>query len=211
MPRQIAPKTLVRWNRLARRQAELTLISSMYKAAAGASAPIDTFATWLLVGTGAVGSFYVTNSDKLLPVLKQTGFQRAGLLLAVSCIFGLLAKIWGLKIQIIIDINKSTERMMLESLLKHEQIETDIQTHAKLHGVRINSSVRFGKIITEFLLPFPWYIRRLSTRAFREGKRNPHSSHHTIIKSITTQSHFALLQSLLFIAFIIVGIYAAAT
>ena len=68
------PRTepLREWNRLARENTENAMVSSMFEAASKASEPIETFATWLLVGTAAVASFLITNADKLLPLVKQS-------------------------------------------------------------------------------------------------------------------------------------------
>jgi len=63
------PKTepLHEWNRLARENAENAIVSSMFESVFKASEPIDTFSTWLLVGTAAVASFMITNAEKAKP------------------------------------------------------------------------------------------------------------------------------------------------
>ena len=83
------------WNRLARENAENDIVSSLIESTFKANEPIDTFSTLLLIGTAAVASFFITNADKILPLVKNHGFTTCGVLLCLSCIFGLLSMAKG--------------------------------------------------------------------------------------------------------------------
>lgn len=100
------PRTepLREWNRLARENTENAIVSSMFEAMSKAIEPIEMFATWLLVGTAAVAAFLITNADKLLPLVTQSGFVTCGTFLCLSCFFGLLSKMYALHCKIGIDV-----------------------------------------------------------------------------------------------------------
>jgi hypothetical protein len=81
------PRTepLREWNRLARENTENAMVASMFEAVSKASEPIETFSTWLLLGTAAIASFLITNADKVLPLIKPKGFSVCGVFLCPRC------------------------------------------------------------------------------------------------------------------------------
>jgi hypothetical protein len=91
---------LQEWNRLARENTENAIVSSMFEAISKASKPLEDFSTWLLIGTAAVASFLIANSDKLVPLLGAKGYLWCGALLCLSCLFGFLSKLLALRSQI---------------------------------------------------------------------------------------------------------------
>jgi hypothetical protein len=60
----------------------------MFEAGSKSSEPIEQFSTWLLVGTAAIASFLIANSDKLIPLITKKGFLVCGAFLCLSCISG---------------------------------------------------------------------------------------------------------------------------
>lgn len=72
------PRTepLKEWNRLARKNTENAIVSSMFEATAKSSEPMERFSSWLLVGTAAIASFLIANSDKLLPLISKEGLNQ---------------------------------------------------------------------------------------------------------------------------------------
>ena len=55
---------------------------------------INKLSTWLLVVSASVASFVLWNTDKLVPILGKEGFLTCGVLLALSSLCGLLARIF---------------------------------------------------------------------------------------------------------------------
>src|SRR5215210_7375453 len=98
------------WSRLARQNTESAIVSSMFEAGFKASEPIETFSTWLLVGTAAVASFLITNADKLVPFIGQAGFLSCGALLSFSCLFGLVSKMFALRCKIQIEAGSAARK-----------------------------------------------------------------------------------------------------
>jgi len=201
------PKTepLREWNRLARENTENAIVSSMFEAASKASAPIETFATWLLVGTAAVASFIITNADKLLPLVKQRGFITCGAFLCFSCVFGLLSKIYALLCKIGIDTDVAVRKTFLEHLAKYEDEEKKIKEGAEFWGINLQTGIRLERILTEFYAPLPKLTVWLAVRHLKRNAGNPQIGYLPIIKNLNTQGMLAFLQALSFLGFLVTG------
>jgi len=207
------PRTnaLHEWNRLARENTENAIVSSMFEAASKASEPIDTFATWLLVGTAAVASFLITNADKLLPLVKQSGFITCGALLCFSCFFGLLSKMYGLRCKIVIDTGDAVRKTFLEYLAKYKEEEKKIKEGAEVCGINLQTGIRLERILTEFYAPLPKWAVWLAERQLKKNAGNPQVGYLPLIKILNTQGILAFLQALSFLGFLVTGfIFAAA-
>src|SRR5690242_10613833 len=87
---------LKEWNRQAQENTENAIVSSMFEASSNAVEPIESFATRLLVGAATVASFLLGNAGRLVPIIGSAGFRACGLLLCVSCLFGVLSKLFAL-------------------------------------------------------------------------------------------------------------------
>lgn len=98
-----------------------------------ASEPLETFSTWLLVGTAAVASFLITNADKLLPFMGRPGYLTCGALLSFSCVFGLVSRIFALRCKIQIETGAAVRRTFAEHLAKHQK-----------EGERLKKAPTFG-------------------------------------------------------------------
>ena len=164
------PRTepLREWNRLARENTENAIVSSMFEAASKASEPIETFTTWLLVGTAAVASFLITNADKLLPLVKQGGFITCGAFLFLSCVFGLLAKMYGLRCKIAIDTGAAVRQTFREHLEKYEGEERKIKEGAKFWGINLQTGIRLERVLAEFYAPLPKWAVWLASRELKK-------------------------------------------
>jgi len=206
------PRTepLREWNRLARENAENAIVASMFDAASKTSEPIETFSTWLLVGTAAVASFLITNAEKVLPLIKQTGFWLCGAFLCLSCIFGLLSKMYALACKIGSDVSFAVNRTFLEQLEKHKEEEKKIKEGAEFWGITLETGVRLERIITEFYTPLPKLAVWLASRQLKKYAGNPQVNGILQIKKLNKQGMFAFLQSFSFLCFLISGFIFAA-
>lgn len=203
-------ESLREWNRLAREDAENAIVASMFEATSLAREPIETFSTWLLVGTAAVASFLITNADKVLPLIKQTGFYVCGAFLCLSCIFGLLSKMYALSCKIGSDVSSAVKKTFLEQLEKHKEEENKIKEGAEFWGITLETGVRLDRVMSEFYNPLPKIIVWLASRQLQRYEGNPQVGGILQIRNLNRQGIFASLQSLSFLGFLISGfIYAA--
>lgn len=199
------------WNRLARENTENAIISSMFEAVAKAIEPIEKFSTWLLVGTAAVASFLITNSDKILPLLEKRGFSICGALLCISCVFGLLAKMFALKVQIGNETRAAVALTFMEHLAKYTEEEKKIKEGANFWGIDLQTGVRLDRVLEEFYKPFPRWGAWLANRKLKKNAGNPQIAHHLLIKNLNWLGYLAAAQALSFLAFLIAGfVYASA-
>jgi uncharacterized membrane protein (DUF441 family) len=198
------------WNRIARENAENAIVSSMFQAASKAREPVETFTTWLLVAAAAVASFLITNADKLLPLIEKEGFIVCGGFLCISCIFGLLSKIYALRSNIGIQIDTSIRTTFSEHLSNYEKEEEEIKKGAEFWGIRLETRIRIERVLTEFYKPFPRFVAWLAMRHIKKNASNPQIAYLLLIKNLNKQSLFAFLQSLSFLGFLISGITYAA-
>lgn len=203
-------ESLLEWNRLARENAENTIVSSMLSATSKASGPIEKFTTWLLVGAATIASFVIGNADKLIPILGQTGFRSVGAALCVSCLFGLLSKVFALRHKVALETGKAVAKTFGEHLAKHEEEVRQIQENAAFWGITLESGIRMDRVLKEFLAPMPWWVRWTAMRYLKKHGNNPQVGHISRVNSLTTQGIFAFLQAISFLTFLGVGFHTAA-
>ncbi|MGY0653078.1 hypothetical protein ACW7GZ_14705 [Luteimonas sp. A537] len=184
----------------------------MFEASHKAIEPIDTFTTWLLVGTAAVASFLVGNADKLVPIIGSSGFLACGILLCFSCLFGLLSKIFALLGRVGYEAGNTVSQAIPALLAQHDEVEQKIQEHAEALGVEIQSGVRMDRVFREFMAPLPFWARWAVARSLKKHGNNPQAGYLTRIKNLNRQGICAFLQAMTFIAFLLVAFaHAAAT
>lgn len=207
------PRTdpLREWNRLARQNAENAIVSSMFEAGFKASEPLETFSTWLLVGTAAVASFLITNADKLVPFMGRPGYLTCGALLSFSCLFGLASRIFALRCKIQIETGAAVRKTFAEHLAKHQEEEQKIKESADVWGVSLETGIRLDRVLSEFLAPLPRWVAWLVNRQLKKHAGNPQIGYLPAVKSMQWQGSFASLQALLFLSFLFAGfIFSAA-
>lgn len=204
---------LLEWNRLARENAENAIVSSMFATAACAIEPVDKFSTWLLVGAAAVAAFLITNSAQLIPILGKQGFLVCGLLLCVSCLLGILAKIAALRSGIICKINSAILETFKIHLAEHEREEQRIKENAEFWGIDINTGIRLERIISEFSRPLPLWAKFTINRKMKKNKahNDPQAAYFPLISTITWLGYFVSIQSLAILAFLVSGFIYATT
>ncbi len=211
MPNDPRTEPLLEWNRLARENTENAIVSSMFEAASRASEPLEKFLTWLLVGTAAVASFLIANSDKLMPLLGARGFATCGALLCLSCLFGIISKVIGLRTQIGKDTGEAVRKTFAGHLAKYEEEEKEITQGAEFWDIDLQTGIRIDRVLAEFYRPLPWWASWLAKRQLKKHAGNPQVGYLLLISSLSWQGYFAAGQAIAFLAFLMVGfIYAAA-
>ncbi len=206
------PRTepLIEWNRLARENTENAIVSSMFEAGLKASEPIDQFSTWLLVGTAVISSFLIANSDKLIPLISKTGFLVCGSFLSLSCFAGLMSKIYALRCRVGISVGNATRETFLEHLKNYEKEEEKIKEGADFWGITLETGVRIERVLEEFFKPQPKIVKWLAMRIIKKHEGNPQVGFIPLISLLNRQGFFAIIQSVLFLGFLVAGfIYAA--
>lgn len=207
------PRTqpLQEWNRLARESAKNAMVTSMFEAAAKSSEPIDTFASWLLVGTAAVASFFIANAEKILPLVTRNGFVICGLFLCISCAFGLLSKMFALRCKIGIEMSAAVRKTFAEHLAQYEEEERKIRQGAEFWGISLQTGIRIERVLSQFFAALPKWAVWLAQRQLKKNVGNPQIGHLPIIKYLYAQGMLAFLQAISFVGFLISGfVYAAA-
>jgi hypothetical protein len=205
-------ESLIEWNRLSRENTENALVASMFEASHKAIEPIDTFTTWLLVGTAAVASFLVGNADKLVPIIGTSGFLACGILLCVSCLFGLLSKMFALLGRVWYEAGTAVKETFPILLAKHDETESQIQERAESLGVTIDSGIRMSRVLQEFVAPLPFWARWAVSRNLKKHGHNPQVGYISRIKNLNRQGVCAFLQAMTFLSFLLVAFaHAAAT
>lgn len=207
----IDPRTepLREWNRLAQENAENAIVSSMFEAALKASEPIEAFSTWLLLGTAAVASFFITNADKLLPFIGQKGFLICGAFLSFSGLFGLISRLYAVQCKIQIETGTAVRKTFAEHLAKHQEEEAKISENAKACGITLETGIRSELLLAKFFAPFPRWVVWFVNRNLKKNADNPHVGYLPAIKSTQMQGIFAALQALAFLGFVVVGFIVA--
>ena len=206
------PRTepLREWNRLARENTENAIVSSMFESVAKASDPIDSFSTWLLAGTAAIASFLIANSEKLIPIITRDGFRLCGVFLCLSCVFGLVAKMYALRSKIGIELGEMVRATFKEHLASYQEQEKKIQEGANFWGITLETGIRVERVLREFYTAFPKWIAWLAYRHINKHKNNPQVGYLLTVKSINRQGYFAFAQAISFLSFLFVGFFYAA-
>jgi len=203
-------KPLREWNRLARENAENAIVSSMFEAATKASVPIEAFSTWLLVGSAAVASFFITSAEKLIPFIGRSGFLTAGAFLCGSCVFGLLSKVYALRCQVASETGRAVRTTFAEHLHAYRQEEEKIKEGAEFWGISLETGVRLDRLLSEFYAPMPklvsWYARRQLTK----HAGNVQVGYLLHVSMLNRQGLLAFLQAVAFLGFLISGFVSAA-
>lgn len=208
------PRTepLKEWNRLARENTENAIISSMFEAAAKSSILIEQFSTWLLVGTAAIASFLIVNSDKLIPFISKEAFLICGTFLSLSCVFGFLSKIYALRCKIGIEVGAAVRKTFENHLKNYAEEEIKIKKGASFWGINLETGIRIERVLAEFYKPQPKIIVWFSKRLLKKYNNDPQAGYLPLMSTLNKQGLFSFIQALLFLGFLVSGFtYAANT
>ncbi|MBI5891867.1 MAG: hypothetical protein HZB47_14560 [Nitrosomonadales bacterium] len=183
----------------------------MFESGFKANKPIKEFSTWLLIGTATIAAFFITNADKLLPFITQTGFLTCGAFLCASCLFGLVSRMCALRCEIQIEAGEAVRKTFAEHLAKHQDEEKKIKESAGVCGITLETGIRIERVLSEFLKPLPRWVTWIVNRQLKKHMNNPQIGYLPVIKGLQWQGMFALLQALLFLGFLIAGFVFAAS
>ena len=178
------------------------MISSMFEAGMVASEPIDSFSTWLMLGTAAIGGFVISNADKVIPLLTKTGFVTGGALLVLSCVFGVLSKASALRVKVMKEASAKVRETFVAHLKQYEEEASKIEEGAKFWGITIQTGIRMERVLSDFYKPLPAWVRWIASRQLDKNKGNPQIQYLALIKTMNAQGLFAMVQVVLFIAFL---------
>lgn len=209
MTKESEKNPLEEWNRLERENTENAIVSSMFDAGLKTSFAINDFSTWLLIGTATIGAFMISNADGLIPIICKEGFLVCGLLLCLSSMFGLVSKIFALLCKVGLDVKEAISSTFRSHLDNYAIIEEEIQDTAKITGINIKTGIRFDRIMAEFLVPMPWWVKWLVMRQRKKNGSNPQQVYVLLVKRYNRQAMFAFFQALCFLAFMVVGVLYA--
>jgi hypothetical protein len=204
------PSPLEEWNRLERENTENAIVCSMFLAGVKTSSAIDDFTTWLLVGSAAIGAFFITNADQLIPVISSNGFLVIGMLLCASSLLGIVSKIYGVLCRIGLGVTEAVQETFQKHLEKYAEVEDEIQETAIKSGVSIDTGIRIERVMSEFLKPMPKLVKWMINRQLIKGYTTPQSGYYILVNRFNLQGFFAFLQAILFLSFMTTGIIYAA-
>ena len=205
------PDALMRWNELARENAENAIVSSMFEATLNSTEHIERFSTWLLVGTAAIASFFLINGDKLIPYISELGYKWCAVTLCFSCMWGFASKVFSVLCQIGIQSGNNARTTFEVHMAKYEEEEERILATAENNGVNIETGIRIDAIMEKFLAPAPTLVRKLMLRNIKKHSRSVHAQYLSTLPNLHRQGFSAGLQVISFLAFLVVGFYYAIT
>lgn len=197
-------EAILQWATMAKRNAENSFTSQLFKSAAAASPTIDRASGLLLAGTGATAALMISNVDKLLPILTVAGIRQALSLLVVSALFGLLAKYKAVNVQSLAQISAEIHRTATPVLEEHAQHLEQIEEAAHKGNVEVNAHVDFRQVADQFVLAFPVWMRPFLYCRLKKSMADPLASDRMMMNGVFWQGNYAVLQSLAFVTFVVV-------
>lgn len=161
------------WNK------EETLTIQMMLCVIDTSPQIDKFNIWLLIGAGATASLLVSNVESISQNTVTHAVSWMLSLLAVSALFGFLAKLNGMKAE--------SSRTVLQSIFSvlEQHPDTDIDAALK-----------------NYQSAFPFWVRRALHKSSNRGRTDNLYAFKLALKFVIYQGWYTMLQGLFFIGFI---------
>lgn len=190
---------------------ENVIVQSMFDTLPGSIQPLETFSTWLLVCTGTVASFLIANAENVLPYISKSGFLVGGILLCMSCLFGLLSKMYAVRCEICVRAKNAALEATKNHLLAFQQQVNELKQLDPSATYQQNLSLDVERIRDNFLAHFPNWVQKRARKKLNANKDHNNIGHKMIAKNICYQSIFASLQSVFFLAFLACSFIFAAT
>jgi len=200
---------LLEWNRLNIENAEQDFVSAIYLSMAETTTAVDKFSLWLLAGTGASGALLITQIKSVLPHLSPNGFRVCLGLLALSAVFGFIAKYKAIRCEIQVQVISRLKALVEPVFAKHGGDEEKIQEFASQRGIELQTEITFANVISEFSKPFPGWLKWVMARRFKKIGMDRQAGYHIAIKAYLGQLRFTFLQGCLFLGFLIAGAWYA--
>ena len=133
---------------------EQEFVEAMYEAGFSTNPVVDAFSTWLLVGTATAAAFMLGNVPSLEPVIGLDGVVVGGFVLTLSCLCGVIAKYYSVRLAISGQVRAHLRNSGLEQRLRATDVDRD-------------------RLIATFVKPLwpwqRWWVKR-SSQAVASGK-----------------------------------------
>tara|TARA_R110000850_G_scaffold97031_2_gene202718 strand:- start:3239 stop:3724 length:486 start_codon:yes stop_codon:yes gene_type:complete len=144
------------------------------------AATVDKVNTWMLVATGATVALIISNIDQVISSSQNFVPKLLLMLLAISALFGFLAKILGVK--------SLSMQIAFQSILKTFESagETDVELALK-----------------DYISAYPKLTQKIMTRSAEKGRGDPLYGFKKAANIAIRQSIYTMCQALTFIAFIV--------
>ncbi|MCG7983493.1 MAG: hypothetical protein JAY90_12200 [Candidatus Thiodiazotropha lotti] len=191
------------WNKLNKERAEQEMVSVLFRGFVETAPMIGSYSTWLLVGTGTVSAFMVTQIDSIIPYLSVLGYKLCLFSLAVSATFGFLSKERALRCDQQLKSISTVSSDLPPVFEKHEKEEAEIIERAEQLGIKLDTDINIEKVFTEAYKPFPFWIKWKMKRAAKEGLSNRQAHYHILISSYLKLMWSVSFQIVFFLLFIV--------
>lgn len=143
---------------------------------------IDKFNMWMLAGSGATAALLVSNLGSITGALKIGATSWLFALLAISGLFGFLAKLCCVRVQ--------------SSMTVMGHVEAALES---------SKNVDIELALNNFLSVFPFWARLAGKKASKKAKDDPLFGVRIVARHAIFQGIYTLLQGLTFILFIVVA------
>ncbi|MGI2013787.1 hypothetical protein [Shewanella oncorhynchi] len=143
---------------------------------------IDKFNMWMLAGSGATAALLVSNLAGITSALESGAASWLFALLAISGLFGFLAKLCCIRVQ--------------SSTIVMGHVEDALQS---------SDNVDVKSALNDFLSVFPFWARLAGRNASKKAKDDPLYGVRIVARHAIYQGIYTLLQGLTFILFIVVA------
>jgi len=167
------------WNK------EDTLAIQMMLCVIETSPQIDKFNIWLLVGAGATASLLVSNVESITQATIFHAVSWMLSLLAISALFGFLAKLNGMKAE--------SSRTVLPSIFSVLEQHPDTDLHAALKN---------------YQSAFTFWARRALHKSAQKGSTDNLYAFKLALNFVIYQGSYTMFQGLFFIGFIVLAAFS---
>lgn len=197
------------WNSLNKENTEQGMVSVLFQSFVETSPMVGSYATWLLVGTGTISAFMVTQINSILPYLSVVGYKLSLLSLVLSAMFGFLSKVRALRCDIQLKVIAMVSNGLPSVFEKHEKEEMEIIKRSEELGIKLDTEIDIEKVFSEAYKPFPFWMKGVMNKAAKEGLGNRQAHYHILISSYLSLMWSLFFQIIFFLLFIvIVSIFA---
>ena len=167
------------WNK------EDTLVIQLIMGVLDTSPNIDKHNIWLLAGTGATASLVVSNIESIVSATEPQAVSWMLSLLAISALFGLLAKINSIKAE----SSKTVFQTVFSVMAQHEETNIDAA-------------------IETYQSAFPFWVRRSVRKGAENGAKDSLFGFKLALRFVLFQSFYTMLQGLFLVGFIVLAAFS---
>jgi hypothetical protein len=194
---------LVEWNRLNVSNAEQSLIEAFYLSTIAGSESVDRYSSWLLAGIGATAALMVSGVSSIVPFLTQQGFKYSLVILVAAGLAGMLAKLRALQVRVFLNARSSVHELFPPIISAHLEAEEAIKAHAQERSLVLPTEIDINRVAESVFSAFPRFMRSSLKRRLQEGIADRTSSSKRAVRDFVYQTGFTMLQSILFLAFVL--------